>query len=631
MRSILRPALLTCSLLLLSGAAFAGPGFTSAVRALDEGKGPYGAALAAKTNDTLAQDLYQWLYMSRRPQDFSFSAIASMMDKHPGWPEQEEMQRAAEKHLSGQTASQVQAFYKNREPLSGPGMLAYMKAASATGNTAAQTKLDTWWRKTLLRPEDQMAIYSNFGRALPKESHVARLGMLLNNDYPTSALQLANVMGANYVALVKARMALQGKGGNADAAVRAVPAALQNDPGLLLDRLKWRRKADANDAAIEILNRQPRLSDHDDTEAWWKERQIMVRRMLELRRYEKAYQIAIKHGMPTDAEKAEAEWLSGWIALRFLDQPVVAFKHFNTMFDSVTSPISKARGAYWAGRAAQQAGQPDVAKAWLQVAAKRPQTYYGILANRALPGNLRVAIPRSINAPNDLVAKVRGSGLGRAAKMLLDAGLQGEAYQFLKAINAQSSTPAEAAALAAYTSELGLKPQALRIAKKAAQEKGFFLPQYAYPTLNKNPETGGVEKALVLAVIRQESEYDPSAVSGAGAMGLMQLMPRTAQETAKKIGVSHNTGMLTAQPYHNVRLGSAYLSQLLDRYDGSLPLVLASYNAGSGRVAQWIALNGDPRKDHVDWVDWVELIPFNETRNYVQRVMEGYEIYKVRQ
>ena len=225
---------------------------------------------------------------------------------------------------------------------------------------------------------------------------------------------------------------------------------------------------------------------------------------------------------------------------------------------------------------------------------------------------------------------MKASSLGKAARYLHEAGRDIETWQFLKAIAAQSNSAEEYGAVAAFATEMGLKTQALRIAKRAAQDDGFYLAQYAYPELNRKPDTGGVDSALVRAVIRQESEYDPGALSPVGARGLMQLMPATASHVAKKIGVRHDVGMLTAQPYHNVRLGSAYLAELLAKYDGSLPMVLGSYNAGSTRVARWSVQNGDPRAADVDWVDWVEMIPFTETRNYVQRVMEGYEIYRAR-
>ncbi len=604
--------------------------FTSAVRALNEGKADYGASLIR--GDGLASDVYQWLRIMQKPDGFSYDQITGFMQRHPTWPEQGELQRAAEKHLDESDDAHILTFFATRKPLGAQGMYVYLGALARAGRTSEiPAVFAPWWSVTLLKPEDQSRLYQAFGKHLSRADHMRRLDNLIRNDYSETAIRLANALGDGVSELVQARLAMRKGTGNADALISRVPGNLQNDPGLLYERLRWRRRADFDDGALAILDRQPKLGAHDNPDGWWQERQIMARRMLERKDYSRAYRLASDHAMPTQTEKAEAEWLAGWIALRFLDRPADAFKHFETMYKTVQSPISKARGAYWAGRAAAQAGQDPVATAWYQVAAKYPQTYYGQHANRALPQPLRHSIPSRVKAPRDLVTQVGQSNLGRAAQMLAQAGLTREAYQFLKAIGDQATTRDEYAALAEFTQDrLDMKPQALRLAKRAAQDKGFYLPQYAYPSLSRSPQTEGMDKETVLAIIRQESEFDPQALSPVGARGLMQLMPRTASETARKMGVNHSEGMLTSQPYHNVRLGSAYLQSLMNRFDGSYPLVFAAYNAGGSRVSQWLETYGDPRKGQVDWIDWIELIPYSETRNYVQRVMEGQEIYRQR-
>ncbi|MES2729343.1 MAG: lytic transglycosylase domain-containing protein [Pseudomonadota bacterium] len=610
--------------------ALAEDNFNRAVQALREGKVDYGASLVR--HNAVASDVYTWLHIMQRPDDFGYDQIIAFMQRHDTWPEQSELQRAAEKHLQGVGDAQIMAFYQSRKPLSAAGMDAYLGALTRAGQAGqVAAVLGPWWNKTLLKTEDQARIFQKYAKSLPRTQHLQRLNVLVLNDYGQTAMQLATAIGGGLPELVQARLALTKGAGNADSLISRVPAGLQDDPGLLLDRVRWRRKSDATDGAMALLDRQPRLSEYDNAEGWWQERQIIVRRLLERRDYAKAYRLASKHGLPTAAERAEAEWLSGWIALRFLGRPADAFTHFEAMYKDVSSPISKARGAYWAGRAAGQADQMPVATAWYQVAAKYPQTYYGQHANRALDAGLRQSIPSRVNVPGGLLTQVRQSNQGQAAQLLAQAGMTREAYQFLRAIADQATTRDEYAAVADFTqSTLGLKPQALRLAKRAAQEKGFYLPQYAYPTLSKTPQTGDMDRSIVLAVIRQESEFDPTAVSPVGARGLMQLMPRTAQETARKMGISHSEAMLTSQPYHNVRLGSAYLTGLMGRFDGAYPLVYAAYNAGGSRVAQWLETYGDPRQGEIDWIDWIELIPYTETRNYVQRVMEGSEIYKAR-
>ena len=312
--------------------------------------------------------------------------------------------------------------------------------------------------------------------------------------------------------------------------------------------------------------------------------------------------------------------------LRFLGNPGSAYEHFEAMYGRVKTAISKGRAAYWAGRAAEALGQSAQAAEWYKLAAQYPKVYYGQLAALRLPQALQSYRPVTISATPADKMRMSNDELVRGIKLAHTAGLDQLRRKLINAKVETIEAPTDWKAFAEILAGMGLRQEAVRVAKKAAG-KNVFLDVEAYPKLNRYFANVPVDMALAHAVIRQESEFDQFARSPSGALGLMQLMPATAKDIAKKKGFSHQTGWLTSKPEHNVLFGSTYLNMLLSSYGGSYPLVLAAYNAGGGRVNQWLKANGDPRAGRVDWVDWIEMIPIYETRNYVQRVMESYVVY----
>lgn len=326
-------------------------------------------------------------------------------------------------------------------------------------------------------------------------------------------------------------------------------------------------------------------------------------------------------------EYADAEWLSGWLALRFLNKPDVALQHFESMYPRVKTAMSRARASYWAGMATETLGQKDKTVSWMGIAASFPKVYYGQLAAKHMKGQIRAASPVPAVASSSDTAKIKNSDLGRAIRLLDEANLKYIRNKLIVSETETLKTGGEYKALAQMLTSMGLKAEALKVAKKASGDN-FFLKEEAYPTLKPLFNGLNVDVALAHALIRQESQFDPEIRSPSGALGLMQLMPGTAREVARKRGWSHQNEWLTTQPKQNVLVGCAYLNDLLARFNGSYPLALAAYNAGPRRVNEWIEEFGDPRAGQIDWVDWIELIPVYETRNYVQRVMENYMVYK---
>jgi soluble lytic murein transglycosylase len=471
----------------------------------------------------------------------------------------------------------------------------------------------------------QAAIIRQYGQVISMRSQNARLDNLIKNESYTQARALGGILQRGYPQLIEARIALREDKRGSEDLVYKVPSSLQNNTGLLFERIRTLRKNDNNAAAANLLNKASALDGITFPEDWWKERNILVRRLIEDRNFPKAYALASNHGLEKGPEFAEAEWLSGWLALRFLNKPQVAYTHFMNMYGKVETAISKARGAYWAARAAETLNKDSDANTWYFQAATYPHTYYGQIALN----HLKMPAPQQLPLPataNDQAA-ITSSDLVQAAVLLHNAGYESLSAKFISAKLDNIQVDGGYQAFATYLNRIGDVSGAYRVAKRASW-KNIFLGDTAYPSLMKWVDDASIDPALAHAIIRQESQFDTSATSPSGALGLMQLMPGTASEVARKRGWAHQTAWLISKPDHNILLGSTYLNELLRRFNGSYPLAIAAYNAGPSRVNGWLEAFGDPRTGEVNWIDWLELIPIPETRNYVQRVTEGIVTYR---
>ncbi|MCG8554019.1 MAG: lytic transglycosylase domain-containing protein, partial [Proteobacteria bacterium] len=403
-----------------------------------------------------------------------------------------------------------------------------------------------------------------------------------------------------------------------------------DDPGLLYDRARWRKRRGRLDGVIELIDRAEPFVERPAR--WWRLRHWAARRALDRGKPALAYRLASAHGLSRGVEFAEAEWLAGWVALRFENAPDRAYRHFQRLHAGVSTPISRARGAYWSGEAAAQLGDGAAARDWYGQAASFGTAFYGQQAIGRLGGALDLDLQGKAVASEAARQAFEERELVRLVRLLASFDARRHVRLFMTHLRRQTVTTEAHLLHAELASEIDRPDQALYTAKQASRQGlGATGDLFPLPPEIARQVTGtrAPEPALVLAVIRQESAFDSRVISRAGARGLMQLMPATARLVAKRLDLPYRRAALIEEPNYNLRLGRAYLGQLLEDYKGSTALALAAYNAGPRRVERWIAAFGDPRRPEVDAVDWIERIPFSETRNYVQRVLEGRTVYRL--
>lgn len=599
-----------------------------ALKAADRQQWSIARSQIAKAKDPLANRVFSWMYYTSAEGPFPFEQISAFIRRVPDWPQQGTLRLAAEKSIRDDTPNDtVIAWFHDYGPQTADGMERYLKALQAKGLTAEMERvINAWWGDASLTPGQQDYFLHAFGKLIKADTHKRRFNTSLYKGQVSNARAIARVLGRGYPELAEARIVLAAGQVGAEPFLARVPPALKNDPGLMLERLRWRRKKNLDFGALEILHNPPPMNLVANPDDWWKERHIQARRLMERKQYESAYLLVSEHGLSEGASYADAQFLSGWLALRFLKKPWEGFEYFEALYHKSTMPITRARAAYWAGLASESLGHSEIAVKWYQSGAKYPTTFYGQMSLAKLG---RESDPVTVKPP--LTVEVRTAfernEKARAAKLFFSAGLKKDASTFIRSY-ADSATSTEQFYLAAGLTNDWKKPDdSVAIAKKA-QTKGIVMADYAFPTMLAQVKPLKTEWALIHGIIRQESAFDVDALSPAGARGLMQLMPGTAKETAHKAGIGYDSGWLTSRPDYNIRLGAIYISKMLDRFDNSYPLAIAAYNAGPGRVNEWLKENGDPRKGEVDMIDWIEMIPVAETRNYVQRVLEGVYIYR---
>jgi soluble lytic murein transglycosylase len=434
---------------------------------------------------------------------------------------------------------------------------------------------------------------------------------------------------AEHRALGDARIKLATMSKGADGALRKVPERLASDPGLIFERLRWRRRKGQEQAALDMFRTAPQQLPHP--EVWWTERSYLARRAISAGRMTEAYDIIRHHGMQDGAKLSEAEFLAGWVSLRFLKKPDVALTHFTRLYEMARFPVTQARGAYWAARAADASGDKDKAREWYGRAAGFMTTYYGQLAATTLDAAARPPFPES-PAPSETERKAFESNeLVSATRLLQQIGQTLKVKTFVTRLVLNAKTPGEHTLVSELATRIDRPDLAVAASKRSAQVAGVTIPDYGWPVIQL-PPGDTPERALVYATIRQESAFETAAVSHMGARGLMQVIAPTARAVARKMGIGteHIDTRLLNEPKLNLTIGRHYLAGLIDDYDGSYVMALAAYNAGPGRLKQWVRDNGDPRRSNVDVIDWIELIPLDETRNYIHRVLENLQVYRQR-
>jgi soluble lytic murein transglycosylase len=597
----------------------------AANKAVDESRWTDARAAVANFRHALLERYVEWSILRVAPRtDATFAATWRFLRESPDWPEPEVLRRQAEDRIGPETPpSETFRYFTAFPPLTSTGHMRRMEAAQAASPNDLKKFASDSWRGATFRNADENEFLNRYGQLLSGEDYIARFDRLMLEGKPQVARDLVAKLPPDYQPLANARLAMATRAADAVTVLRGVPAAKLDEPAIKLERAQWLRRTGSLDE-VRALLAKPVASQND---AWWNERNQVARDLLGAGRAADAYAVVAPHGLTKGVSFAEAEFLAGWIALRHLRKTAEAQKHFQTLHDGVTTAISKSRAAYWLGRTHEAAGRAKEAGDWYGRAASFGQTFYGQLATRKLPGT-------AARLPSDPVASdadrqtLGGRELVTMARYLGQAGDFERTRPFLLRLARMVTAPGETALLAQLAIELKRPDVALTVARRAT-ETGVVLFDTAFPVVDLGA-TGAIERALALAVTRQESSFNAAAVSSSGALGLMQLLPTTARDVAGKLGIPFIQEKLTRDPAYNVQLGSQYLTEMLGRFGGSYELAAAAYNAGPNRVARWLETMGDPRAGKIDMVDWIEMIPFRETRNYVQRIMEGVVVYRDR-
>ncbi len=592
--------------------------------------------IARDAKDPVLMKLIQWLGLVREGVPVPFYGVARFFEGNHYWPLQTQLRRRVEESIGADIPPDIVLDWFHRHPPgSATGKVRYAEALMATGAVErGKAILREAWVSGAFTKANENAILKRHGKILTKDDHAGRLDRLLWDGKAEEARRVLWKVDPALRALGEARLTLRYRHGNVDRLIARVPPEMQQNQGLLYERARWRRAKGKYQEAREVFDRLPQ--DLARPDLWWQERGSLARRGLREGQVSDAYRLVKAHGLSPaqSAPYAEAEWLAGWIAHRFLNDHAAAFEHFKAMYGAVVYPVSKARGAYWAARAADGMKNTEQAAAWYARAAANPTVFYGQLAASRLGPSARLKLPVEPEPTASETDEFNNHELTRAVRILAAFGYRDELRPFILQLGDTKETPGWRRMAAALARGYKREDVAIAVAKRASRS-GVELADSGYPAvrLPAPPATGkglpAPEAPLVLAVVRQESAFQTDAISRAGAQGLMQLMPATAKEVARSYSISHNPGRLS-EPDHNLRLGQAYLRDLLGEFQGSYVLTLAAYNAGPKRAREWMKANGDPRGTIEETIDWIEMIPFEETRNYVQRVMENLQVYRLK-
>ena len=590
--------------------------------------------IAKKAKDKSIYNFIKWRYLLTTGNQASFNDYKVFIDRNNQYPRIDRLRYLAEHKLSTSKVSpkKIIKWFTGKDPLSGYGQMILGESFILTGEkTKGINLIKKGWITAKISKNELKFFRKKFKKYLNADDYIKRADYLAWNNKYWDLRRLTRYLPKDYELLYTARHILMSKGYGVDQAIKNVPEKLKNDAGLNYDRLKWRRKKGRVDSSVEILMKIKNDKDYlVMPEKWWKEREIISRKLIYKKKYEIAYKITSEHGMTAGAEFAEAEWMSGWIALSFLKDPLIAKDHFHNFYKNVSYPISTSRGAFWLGRTYEKLGNKEQSLKWYQKASKYLTTYYGQLAFLKLNPNGKFTLNDSMEVDNKYRYIFYNKELVKIIYLLDELKKDKYTKYILRHLandNIKRGSEILAAELATSIERYDF---AIQVSKIASYKKRFH-NQFNYPIISTPKTINGrkiPESAFILSIIRQESEFDLSANSHAGAKGLMQLMPYTAKLVSKQAKLPYSKSRLTTDPEYNINLGSHYIAGLILQYDGAYPFATAAYNAGPNRVKYWKKINKDPQKKQVDYVDWVELIKFRETRNYVQRVMENYNVYR---
>lgn len=600
--------------------------FRKALVAMDRAKWKRALDLTRRAKDPLLHTIAKWRWLSAEDGLATWQQARDFHMGHSGWPLAEQRQALAERRIPANLPnSEVIDWFERFPPRTGPGQVRYAESLAAAGaDVDVAVEARDAWRTNDFQSAEVRLFLQRYGKYLSDEDHAARLDHLIWERRWGAALRQLRRVSADVRRLGAARIRLGRRSPGVDAAVARVPPALTSNPGLVFERARWRRRSGMPERALELLSEPPgELGPRPDR--WWFEVRVHARRLVNDERHADAYRLVAEYTALDGVPGVEADWLAGWLALRFLGNNSSANRHFRKMRSAVTMPVSIGRAAYWTALSSE--GDEESVR-WLDEAAEYPATFYGQLATRCR--DRPVVLPPVPAAAVDM-ARWESLPEVRAMLLLAEYGRHGLARSFARQLAGTAESLGDVTSLYQLLHVTGNTHLGLAMLRKATRlglyVPGIAFPDDAYPSAF-NAVEADVEKALLLAVARQESAFQVGARSAANARGLMQVLPSTAKFVARRERMQYDQQKLSTDAAYNVSIGSRYLAGLLEDYDQSYPLALAAYNAGPGRVRRWLRRYGDPRHGEIAMLDWLELIPINETRNYVQRVLEGLSIYR---
>jgi len=606
------------------------------IEAARKGKEADANAAEASISDPVARKLAEWIILRSDNTNPTFERYAAFVEANPSWPHSPLFRRRAENALwnDGVDDRTVRAFFARQQPVTAKGRYMFARLLLAQGDREGATALVRYaWRHDDASAEVEKRVLEMFGGMLSTADHKYRMEQRFYAEDVAAGLRAAERLGGDDLAVGRARAAVLRKAGNVKALLDAVPASARGEPGYIFAYVQWLRQSNRVEEAGKLILSAPKNPDLlVNLDQWWLERRLLVRKLLDEHDAHAAYRVAREAAPPMRGfYRVDAHFTAGWIALRYLHDPKTAAEHFSHISEGTENPHALARGGYWQGRAAEAMSQHAQAKGFYETAGQYTATYYGQLARARLGlKDLGLRGPPKFTPQEQSV--LSNLEVVRAAEILYAIGER----DMLASIYAELGESATDIAGMAVLGDLAAKNgdgRAMLLLGEYAYARGLPLEYYAYPIVglpDYQPIAPPIDAAVAYSIARQESHFNQKVVSSAYAMGLMQVTPAAGIDTAAKYKVTYNRDRLLKDPVYNMQMGAAELSNLFSGYNGSYILTFAGYNAGRGRVKQWIAAYGDPRDPRVDPVDWVERIPIAETRNYVARIMENLQVYRAR-
>ena len=576
----------------------------------------------------------QWKHLLTTGNRANFYDYKAFIENNSDYPRINRIKYLAEHKISlkSQSPEKIIKWFNIHQPLSGFGKMVLGESLISIGDKSKGINLiKNGFINADLSRSDLKFYRKKFKKYLSSDDYIKRADHLSWENKYWDLKRMLRYLPKDYRLLYTARQLLMSKSYGVDTAISKVPPKLKNDPGLNYDRLKWRRKRGRVESCLEILFKIPNTKQYMvRPDKWWKERAILARSLIYKKRFADAYKVSSNNALTAGPEYADSQWMSGWIAFSFLNDPLLAEEHFKNFYENVSYPISLSRGAYWLGRVYEKLENYEKSNKWFTESSKYLTTYYGQLSYMKINPDEKFQLNEEMIVDKKYAENFYRNKLVSTVYLLNDLKKTKYTKHILRHLandNIDKGSEILAAKLATDISRFDF---AIQVSKIASYQKRFH-NKYNYPIISTPKKVGTrkiPEAAFILSIIRQESEFDTSAHSRAGAKGLMQLMPYTAKTVAKQAKMTYSKSKLTRSPRYNIKLGSHYIAGLLLEYEGAYPFAIAAYNAGPKRVKYWKKINKNPQKGQIDYVDWIELIKFKETRNYVQRVLENYNVYR---